>query len=704
MELLTNSLGHLHAMVALEWLVIAMGAFVGLDLSQRVVAGRVYDSLRWLVCAALGLGTALWAAMAIHVAAVSLPFPIGYHPADIAGVWALTLALAGAALLVAVGRPATPARVLAAAMLLALAALLTQLGMLLSLGLKPGITWDTIGLGLSALAAVSGAVLAVSLACVQPARRGGRPLYWQLAAAALFGAAMVASQHLVTHAAELQQQSFSMWTTRLPGVAVTALAAAGALVLLPVMLLTSNLEAQMRASLRQARGVLQKHALTDLLTALPNRRAFELDLTHAVTRADHERERLALLFIDLDGFKPINESFGHAHGDQILREMAARLQTALPSDATVARLGADQFLVLLHGNPRREDASRRASAMLAAVNAPIHVDGREASISCSIGIAMYPDHGSASALITHADAAMRASKGQGGATYCFFEARMASGAREQVDLLRDLRRALAERQLELYYQPKVHAPSGQITGVDALVRWHHPQRGMISPGVFIPVAERFGLIGALGDWVIEESCRQIGAWRAEGLRMRVSINLSVHQLRQGTLNKHIAMALERHRIQPHLLTVELTESVAMDDAEGTIRTIEALNALGVHISIDDFGTGHSSLSYLRRLNVSELKIDRSFVFDLDTSKDARALVDAIVRLAQALGLKVVAEGVETDAQGAILKTLGCDELQGYLYAKPMSARSLALWAMNNDGPRALDFRQSLFGETAPAPL
>jgi diguanylate cyclase len=515
---------------------------------------------------------------------------------------------------------------------------------------------------------------------------------------------MVASQHLVTQAAELQQQSFSMWTTRLPGVAVTALAAAGALVLLPVMLLTSNLEAQVRASLRQARGVLQKHALTDLLTALPNRRAFELDLTHAVTRADHERERLALLFVDLDGFKPINESFGHAHGDQILREMAARLQTALPSDAAVARLGADQFLVLLHGNPRREDASRRASAMLAAVNAPIHVDGREASISCSIGIAMYPDHGSASALITHADAAMRASKGQGGATYCFFEARMASGAREQVDLLRDLRRALAERQLELYYQPKVHAPSGQITGVEALVRWHHPQRGMISPGVFIPVAERFGLIGALGDWVIEESCRQIGAWRAEGLRMRVSINLSVHQLRQGTLNRHIAMALERHRIQPHLLTVELTESVAMDDAEGTIRTIEALNALGVHISIDDFGTGHSSLSYLRRLNVSELKIDRSFVFDLDTSKDARALVDAIVRLAQALGLKVVAEGVETDAQGAILKTLGCDELQGYLYAKPMSARSLALWAMNNDGPRALDFRQSLFGETAPAPL
>ena len=692
------------AMALLAWLVVSMGAYIGFDLSQRAIVGRAYDNLRWLVCAAIGLGTGLWAAMAIQLAALPPRLMLGYHPGDIAGVWLMTLALAGAALLIASGRPVTRPRVIAAGLLLGLAAIFTQVGTLLSLGLKPGIVWREFEFALAAIVATGGALLAIAMVFVLRERHGHPLIAWQLPAALLFGAFIVGSQQLVVFAADLPHQTLSMWAARLPAAAVTALAVIGALVLLPVMLLTTSLEAQMRASLRQARGVLHRHALTDLLTSLPNRQAFELEIDQATVRADREQERLALFFVDLDGFKPINESFGHADGDKILREIGARLQSALPAEAIVARLGGDQFLVLLTGDPRPSDAARRAADVQAAISAPVRVDGREASIGCSIGIAMYPEHGTAGALITHADAAMRACKSQGGATWCFFEPRMASGAREQVELLRDLRRALAEGQLELYYQPKVHAPSGQITGVEALVRWHHPTRGMVSPSIFIPIAERFGLIGALGDWVIDDSCRQIGAWRAEGLRMRVSINLSVHQLRQGSLSRHLQRALQRHGIQPQLLTVELTESVAMDDADGTIRTIEALNALGVHISIDDFGTGHSSLSYLRRLNVGELKIDRSFVFDLESSRDARAIVDAIVRLAQALGLKVVAEGVETEAQSAILRMLGCDELQGFLYAKPMSARSLALWATNAEGPTALDFRASLFADDLAATL
>jgi EAL domain-containing protein (putative c-di-GMP-specific phosphodiesterase class I) len=281
---------------------------------------------------------------------------------------------------------------------------------------------------------------------------------------------------------------------------------------------------------------------------------------------------------------------------------------------------------------------------------------------------------------------------------------MLGDAREQVDLLRDLRLALAHKQLELYYQPKIHAPSGEVTGAEALLRWHHPQRGMISPMVFIPIAERFGLIGQIGQWVIDEACRQSREWREQGLRMRVAINLSVHQLRQPDLAERIAEALNRHGIKPELLTCEITESVAMEDAEGTMRIFKGLADVGVHLSIDDFGTGYCNFAILRKLPASELKIDRSFVLDLESSADARAVVDAVVKLAQALGRKVVAEGVETEEQHQILRSLGCDELQGYLFAKPMSAKALALWAMKDEGPRTIAFRDSLFRETRPAAL
>jgi EAL domain-containing protein (putative c-di-GMP-specific phosphodiesterase class I) len=322
-------------------------------------------------------------------------------------------------------------------------------------------------------------------------------------------------------------------------------------------------------------------------------------------------------------------------------------------------------------------------------------------MSCSIGIAMYPEHGAMSTMIAHVEAAVRATKGQGGATYAFFDSQSANRPQEQVGLLKDLREALAKGQLELYYQPKIHAPSGEITGAEALMRWHHPQRGMISPGVFIPIAERFGLIGALGNWVIDEACRQARTWRDDGLRMRVAINLSVYQLREAGLVERIATALKKHEIDPKLLTCEITESMAMDDAETTKEVFGKLRQLGVPISIDDFGTGASSLSQLRKLRPEELKIDRSFVLDLATSNDARAVVDAVVKLAQALSIKVVAEGVETEAQHQILRALGCQELQGYLFAKPMSAKALAAWAMNDIGPRSLGFRESLYVNTRP---
>jgi diguanylate cyclase len=453
-------------------------------------------------------------------------------------------------------------------------------------------------------------------------------------------------------------------------------------------------------SLRQANSDLQKIAYHDALTGLPNRLVFEDKLVAAVGRADQAKARLAVLFIDLDGFKPINDSFGHSSGDAVLRQVGERLRRLSRSNDTMARVGGDEFLMLLEGEADEQTAAQVATRMLTTLSEPYAIGSREVAVSCSIGIVFYPDGGTQTKLIARADAAMYAAKRSGGACYCFFEPSMEADAHEQLDLQRDLRLALEKNELELYYQPKVDAHSGKVTAAEALLRWKHSTKGMIGPATFIPVAERFGLIGALGNWVIEDACRQSRAWRDKGLRMRVAINLSAFQMRQDDLVERITTALARHRIDPSLLTCEITESVAMEDTRATQITFKRLGDAGVHLSIDDFGTGYSSLSYLRKLPAEELKIDRSFVMDVETSADARAVVDAVIHLAHALGLKVVAEGVETERQRDVLIQMGCDELQGYLFAKPMSARALLLWA-SDDREREVAFKPSLFGETRP---
>jgi diguanylate cyclase len=417
---------------------------------------------------------------------------------------------------------------------------------------------------------------------------------------------------------------------------------------------------ELAASLRQANEDLQKIAYQDPLTLLPNRYVFEQRLEAAVARAERDGSRLALLFIDLDGFKPINDSFGHSSGDTVLHAVGERLRAIARQGDTMARVGGDEFLMLLEGAPDEGSAALVASRVLATLSQPYSLGEKEVTVSCSIGIVFYPDGGTRSKLIAHADAAMYSAKRAGGSTYCFFEPRMEADAREQVELLRDLRRAVEQGELELYYQPKIDAHSGQITAAEALLRWHHPVRGLVLPSVFIPVAERFGVIGALGTWVIEDACRQVREWREAGLAMRVAINLSAHQMRQEDLVERLQGALRRHRIDPSLLTCEITESVAMEDTRATQNAFQRLGRAGIHLSIDDFGTGYSSLSYLRQLPAEELKIDRSFIMDLESSDDARAIVDAVVRLAHALGLKVVAEGVDSPRQCEILMGLGCD--------------------------------------------
>ena len=439
--------------------------------------------------------------------------------------------------------------------------------------------------------------------------------------------------------------------------------------------------------LESANEELRRRAFIDPLTGLPNRMLFEDRLLHAMQRYDRdddsrarrEPRKVAVLFVDLDGFKPINDMLGHAVGDEVLKEAARRLRTTTRDSDTVARIGGDEFVLLAEDVSDVADCASLANRVIQVLAQPLEVQGHQVTLSGSVGVALYPEHGDRLKLVQNADAAMYTAKRAGGNTYALFESRMNEGLQDQLSLQQDLRHALERGELQLHYQPKIDARLGRLQGVEALLRWQHPTRGMVGPNMFIPIAERFGLINGLGNWVIEESCRQMRVWADEGLSMNVAINLSVHQLRTEELVPRIESALARYQVMPSQLLCEITESVAMEDIESTQRAFEALSRIGVYLSIDDFGTGYSSLSYLRQLPARQLKIDRSFVADIEVRPDARAIVSAVIQLAHQLGLRVVAEGVETEGQRDILLVLQCDELQGYLLARPMAVEALDDW-------------------------
>lgn len=436
----------------------------------------------------------------------------------------------------------------------------------------------------------------------------------------------------------------------------------------------------------------------DALTGLPGRNAFDDALREAVRRTDDERGSLTVLCIGIDGFDLLNTAYGREACDAALRQCAERLQRLRDGDQPLGRLGGTEFALVADGALER--GRQCADAVLEALSQPLSLAGQTVRLSCSIGLAAYPRHGAQSSLISHASIAMRAARDGGGGAYAEFEQRMGADQREQAELARDLRDAVERGELMLYYQPKIDARSLQITAAEALLRWQHPKRGIVSPAIFVPLAERHGLIGQIGGWVLEEATRQAAEWRDRGLRMRVAINVSGLQMRQSDFTDRLRQLLEQHRLRPERFTCEITETVAMEDTQVTQDAFRRLGELGVHVSIDDFGTGHSSLALLRRLAAAELKIDRAFVTDLGRSSDALAVAKAIVQLAHSLDMRVVAEGVETEMQRDHLVGLGCDELQGFLFAKPMPAKSLELWATNDSDPAVrAEFRASLFGDT-----
>ncbi len=416
----------------------------------------------------------------------------------------------------------------------------------------------------------------------------------------------------------------------------------------------------------------------DTLTGLANRFSLGARLEQSVADARRNGQQLAVLFLDLDRFKNINDSLGHHVGDALLVQVAQRLLAAVRETDTVARLGGDEFVVVLPGIGGSTDAAHVAGKLLAALSAPYPVQGHELHTTPSIGISLFPSDSEAPAtLLRNADTAMYHAKAVGRANYQFYTEEMNRVATARLALEGKLRQALARREFELWYQPQFASGDGSLTGLEALVRWRHPEDGLIAPAQFIPLAEETGIIMEIGTWVLGEACRQARRWLDAGLPpLRMSVNLSVRQLRDAYLADTVASVLAGTGLRPELLELEITESSVMDRPDKAIAVLETLKRLGVKIAIDDFGTGHSSLSYLKLFPLDHLKIDRSFVSDIEHDANDAAIVAAAVSLAHSLGLSVVAEGVETAVQVERLRTLGCDELQGYHFSRPLPAAEM----------------------------
>ena len=669
------------ALVLISLCVAILASYTALDLSGRIATARGRAVYLWIGGGALAMGFGVWSMHFIGMLALELPLELGY---DLGlTLWSLLVAIlsSGFALWL-VSQPRLPAlQLLFGALIMGAGISAMHYSGMAALRMQPGIDYDPTLFGLSLLIAVGASAAALSIAFhlrkqtpyVRLARAG---------AAVIMGMAIVGMHYTGMAAASFPAGSFcGAAIDGLSGKGLDNLVLVSSLAVLVIALLTSIFDARLDArtaaladSLTLANEELTQLALHDTLTGLPNRILLADRIGQAISKVAEQGGCFSLMFIDLDGFKPVNDAFGHHLGDRLLREVAVRLREQLRSQDTLARIGGDEFVLLVR-LLEPDDAPQVAARQVSLLSRAFRVDEHDLLISASVGIALYPGNGTtAEELLMNADAAMYHAKGSGKNGYSFFDASMNINARKQLQLLQDLRQALELQQFRLHYQPKFDASNQQPVGAEALLRWEHPQQGLLLPEHFIDLAEKTGLIIPIGDWVLNEACRQMRIWFDQGYsHWRIAVNLSALQFCYSGLVDSVVAALERHRLPANSLTLEITETTAMSDADASMVVLQRLSQMGVDLSIDDFGTGYSSLMYLKRLPANELKIDRGFVRDLEHDSDDAAIVSAIVALGQALGLRIVAEGVETDTQQSFLTTLGCDALQGFLLGQPLPA-------------------------------
>ena len=670
------------SLVLFSLLVAILASYTALDMAGRLATTQGRVARWWLAGGATAMGLGIWSMHFIGMLAFKLPIPIGYDLAITFYSLAVSVGASAYALWL-VSRPLLPThRLVAGAVLLGLGiATMHYLGMA-AMRMQPGIDYDPLWFTASILIAIGAAGAALWIAFrLRAERRNTRSL--RGLASLVMGVAIVGMHYTGMAAARFPADSLcgavidggidAQWLAVL--VIVTTLGTIG------IALVASLFDRQMRErtgllaeSLERANDKLLQAALHDPLTQLPNRSLLQDRIEQSIEKARRRHHGVAVMFCDLDGFKTVNDAYGHQLGDRLLVKVSQRIGSLLRPQDTLARLGGDEFVIVLPVD-EPDDAVVVAERIIAAVGKPFSIESAELQVTASLGIALYPDYANDERqLMANADAAMYHTKQGGRNGYTFFTPSMQVSANRQLRLLQDLRRATDRGELLLHYQPKFMASGAPAVGAEALLRWQHPELGMLGPDVFIPIAERSGLILPIGDWVLDQACAQLRAWHDAGHpHWTMAVNLSPLQFAAPGLVETVKETLQKHGLEADRLTLEITETTAMKNVETSLQILNALTGLGVRISIDDFGTGYSSLLYLKRMPATELKIDRAFVRDLEQNAEDAAIVSSIVALGRSLQLKVVAEGVETAGQRDYLSNLGCDQLQGYHLGRPMAA-------------------------------
>jgi len=679
-------------LVAASLFVAILASYTALDMAGRITTAQGRAAQLWLAGGAAAMGVGIWSMHFIGMLAFSLPIKLGYDP--VITFLSLLIAIASSvfALWLVCQERLPWSRLSLGAILMGLGIASMHYTGMAAMRMVPLIHYIPSLFILSIVIAIvaAGAALWIAFHLRHP---GTRVYRYRAGAGVVMGLAIVGMHYTGMAAAQFSLGTIcgaasggvnTGWLALLVIIVTMAILAITLIISVLDMRLESR-TSKLAVSLAEANQELTYLALHDNLTKLPNRALLEDRLEHAIHNADREKSSFTLMFLDLDAFKAVNDAYGHSVGDLLLKEVAKRIEPKVRSQDTISRVGGDEFVFLGEvGEPA--DAAALAEKLLDIIREPFHIAGHELRMSVSIGIAMYPGNGTTQhELLTNADAAMYHAKSVGRDSYCFFETSMNSHVQAHLEMVQDLRRALDRRELVLFYQPKFEAPKGPAIGAEALVRWQHPMVGLIQPDDFIPLAEKTGLIIPLGDWVLDEACRQMREWHDTGREnWTIAVNLSPVQFGHPALIQTVKDTLERHKLNPHCLTLEITESTAMRDADATVVILQQLHQMGVRIAIDDFGTGYSSLLYLKRLPATELKIDRGFVRNLAHDSEDRAIVSAIVALGQTLDLKIVAEGVETVAQQEFLSDMGCDSLQGFLFGEPMPAKEFLAALVRNE--------------------
>ncbi|MDR6205880.1 putative bifunctional diguanylate cyclase/phosphodiesterase [Paraburkholderia graminis] len=645
-------------LLAMSFVVATLSSYTALDLTARIFV-LASPRLRhvWRMGGAAALGVGIWSMHFVAMLAFSLPIPLGYDFAETAYSLALAIGASYLALCLTTRARLTVARLIGGGAFMGLGIAGMHYSGMAALRMSPAISYRPVWFAASLAIAIGASTAALWIARALSNDDDAM-------AAADFAPGAICGAAAGVNAAWLAT-SVILFT----------------FAILVVTLLLSRFDARtsfLVGALSKLNGQIVRLATLDTLTGLPNRATLTERIERAIHAARRQRSLFAILFMDLDGFKTINDSLGHSAGDQVLSAFAQRLLVCVRAGDTVARLGGDEFVVLSENLASRDDAATLAEGVLERMRHDTWADSQPLQVMPSIGIALFPEDGdTVDTLLKHADAAMYEAKRAGRSTYRFFERSMNEAAMRTLQIQNALRDALAEHHFTLHFQPKFDGSSESLAGAEALIRLHDPQLGTLAPLEFIPIAERSGQIVQIGYWVLREACRQIRRWIAQGLPpIKVAINLSPRQLLQADLVPTMLEIVKTEGVKCDQIMFEITETVAMQDAPRTIDMLREFQASGFEIAIDDFGTGYSSLAYLQRFRVKQLKIDRFFTNGLDAhGPEGSAIVSAIIALAHSLEMDVVAEGVETESQMHMLKAMRCDEMQGFLLGKPLTGEA-----------------------------